>query len=175
MKGGITSGVVYPKAATELARRYKFRKIGGTSAGAIAAAVVAAAEYNRAGEGFKTVEELPQTLGKKGFMLELFRPDTATRPLFNALTGFLKHGKVGGALNLFLCFKLSLLAPLVLIPAGIVISAAGGAPAAYAVAAALVAVLLMIAGVVIEVLRAIRLLGANDFGICHLGPSDDGS
>src|SRR5205807_7291191 len=29
MKGGITSGVVYPAAVIELARKYKFRRIGG--------------------------------------------------------------------------------------------------------------------------------------------------
>ena len=33
MKGGITSGVVYPKAVSHLAKRYHFRNIGGTSAG----------------------------------------------------------------------------------------------------------------------------------------------
>ena len=37
MKGGITSGVVYPKAIDELAHEYMFKNIGGTSAGAIAA------------------------------------------------------------------------------------------------------------------------------------------
>ena len=42
MKGGITSGIVYPKAITELARQYRFSIIGGTSAGAIAAGVAAA-------------------------------------------------------------------------------------------------------------------------------------
>jgi hypothetical protein len=36
MKGGITSGVVYPLAALELAKDHRFRNIGGTSAGAIA-------------------------------------------------------------------------------------------------------------------------------------------
>src|SRR5439155_1651064 len=40
MKGGITSGVVYPGAVLELAKRYRFRSIGGASAGGIAAAVV---------------------------------------------------------------------------------------------------------------------------------------
>ena len=44
MKGGITSGVVYPLAACELARTHKFVNIGGSSAGAIAACIVAAAE-----------------------------------------------------------------------------------------------------------------------------------
>src|SRR5437762_576228 len=43
MKGGITSGVVYPLAITELAQEFRFRNIGGTSAGAIAAAATAAA------------------------------------------------------------------------------------------------------------------------------------
>jgi len=39
MKGGITSGIVYPNAVLSLAREYRFKSIGGTSAGAIAAAV----------------------------------------------------------------------------------------------------------------------------------------
>ena len=38
MKGGITSGVVYPLAAVELSKSFRFVNIGGTSAGAIAAA-----------------------------------------------------------------------------------------------------------------------------------------
>lgn len=32
MKGGITSGIVYPNAALALARDYRFKNIGGTSA-----------------------------------------------------------------------------------------------------------------------------------------------
>ncbi|WSG73668.1 patatin-like phospholipase family protein [Rhizobium beringeri] len=47
MKGGITSGVVYPKALLQLKDRYRFRNIGGASAGAIAAAVAAAGEFGR--------------------------------------------------------------------------------------------------------------------------------
>ncbi len=47
MKGGITSGVIYPQAVLALAKNYCFRSIGGTSAGAIAAAMTAAAEYGR--------------------------------------------------------------------------------------------------------------------------------
>src|SRR5687768_54569 len=75
MKGGITSGIVYPFAILELGRKYRFRNIGGTSAGAIAAAFAAAAEYARqTGDGggfirFKTkCESLP------GLMLGLFQP-----------------------------------------------------------------------------------------------------
>ena len=47
MKGGIASGIVYPGAVWELATVYRFKNIGGTSAGAIAAAAAAAAEYGR--------------------------------------------------------------------------------------------------------------------------------
>ena len=47
MKGGITSGVVYPHALCELAVTYRFSNVGGTSAGAIAAAAAAAAEHGR--------------------------------------------------------------------------------------------------------------------------------
>ncbi|MGB6519619.1 MAG: patatin-like phospholipase family protein, partial [Candidatus Cybelea sp.] len=41
MKGGIASGVVYPGAVYELSKTYRFRNIGGTSAGAIAATLTA--------------------------------------------------------------------------------------------------------------------------------------
>ena len=34
MRGGITSGIVYPRAIAKLAETYRFRSIGGTSAGA---------------------------------------------------------------------------------------------------------------------------------------------
>ena len=43
MKGGITSGVVYPYAVCELAKTYRLVNVGGTSAGAIAAAAAGAA------------------------------------------------------------------------------------------------------------------------------------
>ena len=35
MRGGITSGIVYPCAIAKLAETYRFRSIGGTSAGAV--------------------------------------------------------------------------------------------------------------------------------------------
>src|SRR4051794_12504724 len=88
MKGGITSGVVYPGAIAELAQRYRFRSIGGTSAGAIAAALVAAAEYAREhGDpaGFDAVAALPAELadevGGRSLLLRLFQPDAETEPL----------------------------------------------------------------------------------------------
>lgn len=93
MKGGITSGVVYPSTVVELAKTYRFRSIGGTSAGAIAAAATAAAEYGRreGTGGFANLESLPEWLGQKTLngrsnLFNLFVPDAATRPLFGVLT-----------------------------------------------------------------------------------------
>lgn len=47
MRGGTTSGVVYPTAICEIAREFRLRNVGGASAGAIAAAAAAAAEAGR--------------------------------------------------------------------------------------------------------------------------------
>lgn len=47
MRGGTTSGVVYPLAVCEIARAARVRNVGGASAGAIAAAATAAAELGR--------------------------------------------------------------------------------------------------------------------------------
>jgi predicted acylesterase/phospholipase RssA len=66
IKGGLTSGVVYPKAITALAQHYRFTSIGGTSAGAIAAMLSSAAEYQRrhtgSHAGFELLNRLPQLL-----------------------------------------------------------------------------------------------------------------
>jgi len=94
MRGGITSGIVYPRAIAKLADSYNFRSIGGTSAGAIAAAGTAAAAYgakhgtNHFKERFK---KLPEELsdddnGTKPTRLErLFQPQPGTRRLFRVL------------------------------------------------------------------------------------------
>ncbi|HKQ25778.1 MAG TPA: patatin-like phospholipase family protein [Burkholderiales bacterium] len=90
MKGGVTSGVVYPLAICELSKHYNFRNIGGTSAGAIAAAAAAAAEYGRRSKrplatAFKGLAELPEWIGKPGRLLKMFSPDRSTRALFRIL------------------------------------------------------------------------------------------
>ncbi len=81
MKGGITSGIVYPKAIFEIHREYKLKQIGGTSAGAIAAALAGAAEYAREEGGFKRLNELPNEFnnGLKTF----FQPYKIHKKLFN--------------------------------------------------------------------------------------------
>jgi hypothetical protein len=96
MKGGITSGVVYPLALAELAKRYRFSNIGGTSAGAIAAAAAAAAEYGRSvpGKGFVRLATLPAETG--AILFSLFQPTTTVKPLFNILVAALKAKSTGG-------------------------------------------------------------------------------
>jgi hypothetical protein len=77
MKGGITSGVVYPTAICELAGQYQFRNIGGASAGAIAAAAAAAAEFGRqngVSDSFAQLGKLPSEFGSPGFLPGLFTP-----------------------------------------------------------------------------------------------------
>jgi predicted acylesterase/phospholipase RssA len=101
MKGGITSGVVYPGAIEQLSHHYRFKNIGGTSAGAIAAAVTAAAEYQRrrtgSRAGFDLLKSLPEELkaevrpGQRK-LLSLFQPQPATRRLFSVLVHALNSG-----------------------------------------------------------------------------------
>jgi hypothetical protein len=89
MKGGITSGVIYPLAVCELAGVYRLRNIGGTSAGAIAATAAAAAEYGRHSElgGFLKLTRLPTWLGepagpgRRSNLSELFQTTGATASL----------------------------------------------------------------------------------------------
>jgi predicted acylesterase/phospholipase RssA len=92
MKGGITSGVVYPRAVTTLARTFRFRNVGGTSAGAIAAAATAAAEYGRDKEGFERLDELPDWIGTKGNLPGLFQAQRSTRALFRIVLAKVEHG-----------------------------------------------------------------------------------
>ena len=91
MRGGITSGIVYPKAIAKLAETYRFRSIGGTSAGAIAAAATAAAAYGaRNGQDhFQTriknfPEELATDKNGKTVLERLFQPAPGMEPLFGS-------------------------------------------------------------------------------------------
>jgi predicted acylesterase/phospholipase RssA len=74
MKGGATSGIVYPSFVLELKDKYKFRSVGGTSAGAIAAAATAAAEYGREKDGFNKLKKLQEELSQDTFLRDLFQP-----------------------------------------------------------------------------------------------------
>lgn len=83
MKGGVTSGVVYPLAVVELATQYRLKNIGGASAGAIAAAVAAAAEYDRAGGGYLRLGQVVDDLRTR--LPSLFQATPPTRPVLNLL------------------------------------------------------------------------------------------
>jgi predicted acylesterase/phospholipase RssA len=93
LTGGVTDGVIYPWAVMELARKYRFNNIGGTSVGAMAAALTAAAEYGRrygSLTGFNEVLlKLPEKLGEKEpitsetKLFSLFQPDKTTWRLFD--------------------------------------------------------------------------------------------
>ena len=94
MKGGITSGIVYPPAVQVLKDKYRFRSIGGTSAGAIAAAITAAAEYARETGGFERLKDRVQSkLSEGGFILKLFNPTPDGKPLLDS--GLELMGKLG--------------------------------------------------------------------------------
>ncbi|PQA89251.1 patatin-like phospholipase family protein [Hyphococcus luteus] len=98
MKGGVTSGVVYPQAILKLAEQYRFRSIGGTSAGAIAAGLTAACEFNRAGGGFETIEKIPAFLA--GNLLSLFQPAPELGHLFDLLFKLKDKSSLWGGLSL---------------------------------------------------------------------------
>ncbi len=96
LKGGIASAVVYPPLIHELAQKYRFHNIGGTSAGAIGAALAAAAELGREQGSFDPDSTSKNRLearqahvrDTKGFALNLFQPDPHVAPLFHTLLDF---------------------------------------------------------------------------------------
>ncbi len=87
MKGGVTSGVVYPKAIVRVAQRYRIRSIGGTSVGALAAAVTAAAEYWRqtnpvqARTQQERIDSIVETMATNGWKSESTAVTTAETAL----------------------------------------------------------------------------------------------
>ena len=92
LKGGITSGVVYPPAITELARTHRLRRIAGSSAGAIGASAAAAAEVGRrsATGGFPLLVELAKDLATtdsqgRTRLFGLFQPQDETRAIFSTV------------------------------------------------------------------------------------------
>lgn len=100
LAGGITSGVVYPKALERIAKKYRFRNIGGTSVGAIAAAAVAAAEFGRLtgnqNDGFGLISDKFASLN--GNLLPLFQPQKGLDRLFSFALKFLEARKANSKL-----------------------------------------------------------------------------
>lgn len=94
LDGGVINGVVYPGFLLELARKFHFRSIGGTSVGAIAGALAAACEFNRRYQGnngfneglAKMPAELASWVDEPTQMTKirsLFQPDPKVKRLFD--------------------------------------------------------------------------------------------
>jgi predicted acylesterase/phospholipase RssA len=174
MRGGITSGVVYPHALCELARTYRFANVGGTSAGAIAAAAAAAAEHGRDHGGFQKLAALPSWVGSGENLFRLFQPQRSTRPYFSLFTAGL--GRTGAAKWLRVAaaalrsFPLTSLAGLAPGVALVVLAALTGS-GLLAMCAIVAGVLLAVMGIAIALglrlgLGLPRALAGNGFGLC---------
>lgn len=171
MKGGITSGVVYPLAIAELAKHYRFANIGGTSAGAIAAAAAAAAEYGRfvKGKGFMRLTRLPDEAG--AILFNLFQPTQTVAPLFQILVAALRaKTKAGKFVRIGLAAVWGFRGPAslgALSCAAIAFLAwryAGIGGLAFGV---LLAIVGLVVGVLVGLVRALtRHLPANNYGMC---------
>jgi len=185
MKGGITSGVIYPLAVCQLAATRRLRSVGGTSAGAIAAAGAAAAEYGRdagagpsgrADVGYPRLASLPNKLaatdGRHTTLFHLFQPQPVTRALYRLLSVWISGGGKGTRVFRSVIPAIGALLPL---PALVGI----GVPAALMVWAAMsssvwgivLSGVLLIIGLVTAALssvmcRVFRNLPANQFGLC---------
>jgi predicted acylesterase/phospholipase RssA len=168
MKGGITSGVVYPKAILALAARYRFRCIGGTSAGAIAAVMTAAAEYNRSNGGFDAIAALPEEVEKK--LLSLFQPAPQFKPLFDSAMDAMNGAKMPGLFRL-MAAHWRLWSPVAVIFGALAILSLLGCNA-------LAAILFLFIGFAASLLYGFYAIGrktlsdleAADFGLCP-GPT----
>jgi predicted acylesterase/phospholipase RssA len=172
LKGGITSGVVYPLALVSLAETYRFSNIGGTSAGAIAAAAAAAAEYGRHTEnaGFDRLAKIPDEVGPN--LLSMFQPTPVLKPLFDIFVAASKAKTTTARVIAIISTAVSGYwrgALLGLLPGGVIvaIALASGGGAGFVAFGLLLALVGVIAGVIWRLLKAANTdLVANDFGLC---------
>ena len=182
MKGGVTSGVVYPPAICHLASKYLLRNIGGTSVGAIAAVLAAAAEYRRrvavqssgaSGDGYVALSKLPSFLTQDGAMLRLFAADPVAAGFLRVALSFVgsapltvKLAKVAGAILSDVRYAL-LAAVLIVGFAGIFYAAWHGSIVAL-LAGLLVGIAATVTLVPVLLLaHCVTVLATNDFGWCH--------
>lgn len=175
MKGGITSGVIYPRAVCRLATTYRLRSVGGASAGAIAAAAAAAAELGRATGGFERLENLPTVINAPSpaggsTLFRLFQPTPATYPLYRAFTAGMGHSwkAVRIVVALLRGFWLWALAGALPGVAVIALSAMGNGVAQWAgiAAGALLALIGLALGVAGGVAVTLARVPKAGFGLC---------
>ncbi len=179
MKGGITSGIVYPNAVLSLARQYRFKNIGGTSAGAIAAAVAAAAAFGdrrrHSGEavaeqvGFPGLAAVSTQLSTRGFIYSLFQPAPGARTAFRLLVMLTGKSSLPRKIVCLLAAVFAI-APLELSVALVGLLGIGWlAAGADGVLATLLPSLLCAygAGVLASALRVARVARRNLLGLCN--------
>ncbi|HEX7833484.1 MAG TPA: patatin-like phospholipase family protein [Thermoanaerobaculia bacterium] len=193
MKGGITSGIVYPRAVAELAKEFRFVNIGGTSAGAIAAALTAAAEHRRQSQqsdaGFDALATLPKWLGHndggRSRLLSLFRPSPDAQGLFAIALAWIetpgtkrakslatlralgRHFNRYGSIALFIAtvlIAISVATAWLLWDRTRIVSI--GALVAIVITIAIAAIAFFIAAIVEMIVTALRVLPRNGFGMC---------
>ena len=182
MKGGITSGLVYPNAVLALTERYRFKNIGGTSAGAIAAAVSAAAALGERRKtlapaslaasadhaGFAGLAQVAADLAGKGFIYALFQPSRGARSAYRLLVSLSAGGGFVGRLWAIL-LGIGCIAGLefLLILAVFLAFGYGWAGRAGMVAAGPAALICALAGgALLGLLRVARVMRRNHLGLC---------
>ena len=203
MAGGITSGVVFPPAIAGLAEDYRFKSVGGASAGAIAAAGAAAAEYGRRSghaESFGILRKAQGELSENLATLFQPAPDVApmmefTRGLIIAAAGIAEGTSTGPRAWLAVIFRtivlgckhfpaaagigaiafLVLSLPFFVASIGSYVFSAIGVIGTLliAVAAVLTLALFLLAAIVYSAFRYLQKLKQHDFGFCP-GPRQPG-
>lgn len=182
MQGGVTSGVAYPAAIMRLYQQYRFRSIGGASAGAIAASITAAAEYARDDNGFQRLDEVRAELRQPGLLVRLFQPTKEARPAVRMLLGAQARRTAGAKAMTYLRDLLWwLLAPVLTAVAAVfclgalLIGSAGGGWqrmsvtgwAVFGLVLACGAVLALVIALAVSVYRLFTVhLPANYYGMC---------
>lgn len=152
LEGGVASAAVHPYVVLELAQKHRLHSIGGTSAGANAGVLAAAAEYARTVRGdpagFVRFQEVCDA--RAGALGELFQEEPGFEPLMalfkgrgsllsRALAGFrrplLAGGLVGAAAGVLLAFAgwerpastAEILAAFAIVPGGALLGALAAA------------------------------------------------
>jgi predicted acylesterase/phospholipase RssA len=175
MKGGIASGVIYPRAVAELARTYRLSHVGGASAGAIAAAAAAAAELGRSTGGFEELDRMPDDLAAPGpdgrsTLASFFQPTRNAAPLFRLLLTVAEArnklgAAVGGLLRAF--WKEALLGAL---PGLVLLVLSGFGEGIASASGAVGGVLVLLVGVALGLawgaLRTLAHVAGDGFGMC---------
>jgi predicted acylesterase/phospholipase RssA len=184
MRGGVTSGIVYPPALCRLASKYVVKNIGGTSVGALAAAATAAAEWRRrtdanpqtAGRGYVELAKLAEFLKGDGTLRALFAADRPARALLDIALNLTGNGAmwskaartIGAAVRVF--WWLAVVVFVVSIGAFAVVARPNAWEAGIAcIIAGLVlgAPATLIALLAWYLIRFGNVMRSNDFGWCH--------